>query len=191
MKHASIVAFAALAAVASAHAVPATYAVDQGHTFVTFEIDHMGTTTNRVRFDKTEGTVTFDRAGKSGKVDLSIDIASVNSGTADFNKHLISSDIFDAAQFPKARFVSSKFVFNGDKVREVKGELTIKGKTHPVTLKARKFNCYASPVMDKREVCGGDFEATIDRAAFGVDYGVNFGIPKDVRLVVQIETLKQ
>ena len=45
--------------------------------------------------------------------------------------------------------------------------------------------------MIKREVCGGDFEATIDRTVFGMNYGVAWGFPKDVRLVIQVEAVKQ
>ncbi|ARU05329.1 polyisoprenoid-binding protein [Comamonas serinivorans] len=188
----SLAAVAAVAALgAAAPAMAASYAIDPSHTYVTFEIDHMGTTTNRVRFDKKEGTVEFDRAAKTGKVDISIDTASVNSGLAAFNKHLASADILDAEKFPKARFVADTFVFDGDKVSEVQGQLTIKDKTAPVTLKASKFNCYPSPMLQKREVCGGDFSATIDRSQWGVNYGSNFGVPKDVRLVVQIEAVKQ
>ncbi|MEN9903613.1 MAG: hypothetical protein RLZZ555_178 [Pseudomonadota bacterium] len=168
----------------------ANYSVDPTHTFATFEIDHFGASVNRARFDKKEGTVQFDRAAKTGKVDISLDIASVNSGTAAFDKHLQSADIFNAAQFPKARFVSDKFVFDGDKVTEVQGQLTLVGKTQPVTLKARQFNCFQSPML-KREVCGGDFEATIDRTAFGVNYGVDWGFAKNVRLVIQVEAVKQ
>jgi polyisoprenoid-binding protein YceI len=168
----------------------ANYSVDPTHTFATFEIDHFGASVNRARFDKKEGTVQFDRAAKTGKVDISLDIASVNSGTAAFDKHLQSADIFNAAQFPKARFVSDRFVFDGDKVKEVQGQLTLVGKTQPVTLKARQFNCFQSPML-KREVCGGDFEATIDRTAFGVNYGVDWGFAKNVRLVIQVEAVKQ
>ena len=180
-----------LAALLTAGAASAAnYAIDPTHTFATFEIDHFGASVNRARFDKKEGTVQFDRAAKTGKVDISLDIASVNSGTADFDKHLQSADIFNAAQFPKARFVSDKFVFDGDKVVEVQGQLTLVGKTQPVTLKAKQFNCFQSPVL-KREVCGGDFEATIDRTAFGVNYGVDWGFAKNVRLVIQVEAVKQ
>jgi len=180
-----------LAALLTAGAASAAdYSVDPTHTFATFEIGHFGASVNRARFDKKEGTVQFDRAAKTGKVDISIDIASVNSGTAAFDKHLQSADIFNAAQFPKARFVSDKFVFDGDKVAEVQGQLTLLGKTQPVTLKANQFNCFQSPML-KREVCGGDFEATIDRTAFGVNYGVDWGFPKNVRLVIQIEAVKQ
>jgi len=180
-----------LAALLTAGAASAAdYSVDPTHTFATFEIGHFGASVNRARFDKKEGTVQFDRAAKTGKVDISIDIASVNSGTAAFDKHLQSADIFNAAQFPKARFVSDKFVFDGDKVAEVQGQLTLLGKTQPVTLKANQFNCFQSPML-KREVCGGDFEATIDRTAFGVNYGVDWGFPNNVRIVLQVEAVKQ
>jgi len=189
-------AFLALAAVATLASVATTaqaadYAIDPTHTFVTFEIDHFGTTTTRGRFDKKEGTVQFDRAAKTGKVDISIDVASINTGTDAFSKHLQSADLLNAAQFPKARFVSDKFAFNGDKVAEVSGQFTLLGKTQPVTLKANKFNCYPNPMLNKRETCGGDFEATIDRTAYGLNYGIDWGFAKNVRLVVQIEAVKQ
>ncbi len=168
----------------------ADYAIDPTHTFVTFEIGHFGTTTNRGRFDKKEGTVQFDRAAKTGKVNISIDTTSVNTGTPGFDKHLQSADLFDAAKHPTIKFASDKFVFSGDKVSEIVGSLTLLGKTQPVTLKANQFNCYDSPMI-KREVCGGDFETTIDRTAFGMAYGVDWGFPKNVRLVVQVEAVKQ
>ena len=188
----SFIALAAAATLATgiAQAEPANYAIDPTHTFVTFEIGHFGATTNRARFDKKQGTVQFDRAAKTGKVDISIDVTSVNSGTPPFDKHLQSADLFDAAKHPTIKFVSDKFSFNGDKVSEVTGQLTLLGKTAPVTLKATQFNCYDSPML-KREVCGGDFETTIDRTQWGMNYGVEWGFPKNVRLVVQIEAVKQ
>ena len=181
---------AATLAAGAVHAESATYAMDPTHTFVTFEISHFGASTNRGRFDKKTGSVEFDRAGKTGKVDLSIDASSVNSGTPQFDKHLKSADIFNVAEHPQIRFVSDKFSFDGDKVSEVAGQLTLLGKTHPVTLKATQFNCYQSPML-KREVCGGDFETTIDRSQWGMNYGVDWGFTKNVRLVVQVEAIKQ
>ena len=181
---------AATAVLSTAGLAQATdYAIDPTHTFVTFEVSHFGTSLNRGRFDKKEGTVSFDRVAKSGKVDISFEVGSVNTGTAALDKHLQSADFFDAAQHPKARFVSDKFVFNGDQVAEVHGQFTLLGKTQPLTLKANRFNCYEHPRL-KREVCGGDFEGMLDRAAYGMGYGVP-GIPKDVRLLVQVEAVKQ
>lgn len=168
----------------------ASYAIDPTHTFVSFEISHFGTSTNRGRFDKKEGTVEFDRAAKSGKVALTVDTTSINTGTPAFNKHLQSADLFDAEKFPTMKFVADQFSFSGDKVAEVSGNLTLLGKTHPLTLKALNFNCYDSPML-KREVCGGDFEATLDRTQYGMNYGIDWGFPKNVRLVVQVEAVKQ
>ncbi|KRD13504.1 hypothetical protein ASE39_19145 [Acidovorax sp. Root267] len=186
----SLLVVAAATAMTAGAAQAANYAIDPTHTFVTFEIGHFGATTNRARFDKKQGTVEFDRAAKNGKVDITIDTTSVNSGTPPFDKHLQSADLFDAAKHPTIKFVSDKFSFNGDKVSEVTGQLTLLGKTAPVTLKATQFNCYDSPML-KREVCGGDFETTIDRTQWGMNYGVEWGFPKNVRLVVQIEAVKQ
>ena len=186
----SLLAVAAATALTAGAAQAANYAIDPTHTFVTFEISHFGASTNRARFDKKQGTVEFDRAAKTGKVDITIDTTSVNSGTPQFDKHLQSADLFDAAKHPTIKFVSDKFTFNGDKVSEVSGQLTLLGKTAPVTLKATQFNCYDSPML-KREVCGGDFETTIDRTQWGMNYGVDWGFPKNVRLVVQIEAVKQ
>jgi polyisoprenoid-binding protein YceI len=188
----SFIAFAATAMLAAGavHAEPASYAIDPTHTFATFEIGHFGTSTNRGRFDRKEGTIQLDKAGKSGKVELTIDIASINTGTAAFEKHLQSADLFDVAKYPTAKFVADKFSFNGDKVSEVAGTLTLLGKTNPVVLKANNFNCYQNPML-KREVCGGDFETVIDRTAYGMNYGVQWGFPKEVRLLVQVEAVKQ
>ena len=188
----TLIALAALAALSSgvAQAEPATYAIEPTHTFANFEISHFGAAMNRGRFDKKEGSVQLDKAAKTGKVEITFETASINTGTPAFDKHLQSADIFNAAQFPTFKFVSDKFTFNGDKVTEVVGSLTLLGKTNPVTLKANQFNCYQSPML-KREVCGGDFEATIDRTQWGLNYGVDWGFPKNVLLRLQVEAVKQ
>ena len=181
---------AAAAAAGLAHAESATYNIDPTHTTVIFEAKHFATSTVRGRFDKKEGTVTFDRAAKTGKADITIDTASINSGVGPFDGHLKSKDFFNSADVPTAKFVGDKFSFDGDNVSSVAGSLTLLGKTLPVTLTASNFNCYQHPML-KREVCGGDFETTIARSQWGMNYGINFGIPDNVRLLIQIEAIKQ
>lgn len=189
MKKTLIVATLAAAA-GFANAETSTYAVDPTHTFVTFEANHMGTSTLRGRFDKKEGSVSLDRAGKTGKADITIDIGSISTGVAPLDTHLKSKDFFNAAESPTAKFVGDKFTFKGDKVSEIAGSLTMLGKTLPVTLKATNFNCYNNP-MFKREVCGGDFETTIARSQWGMNYGMSYGLPDNIRLLVQVEAVKQ
>ena len=181
---------ASLIAAGAAHASPATYAIDPTHTSAVFEISHFATSTNRGRFDKKEGTVTLDKAAKTGTVEISIETGSINTGIAPFNKELAGEKFFRSNEFPTAKFVGDKFTFNGDKVTEVAGTLTMLGKSNPVVLKAANFNCYMSPIF-KREVCGGDFDATITRSQWGVTYGLEYGFPDQVRLVIQVEAIKQ
>jgi polyisoprenoid-binding protein YceI len=185
----TLLATALLAATGFAHAQSATYAVDPTHTFVTFEAKHFGTSTIRGRFDKKEGSVSFDKAAKSGKAEITIDMASVSTGVGPLDGHLKSKDFFNAAEHPTAKFVGDKFAFNGDKVSTVGGTLTFLGKAQPVTLTATNFNCYQNPML-KREVCGGDFETTIQRSQFGSSYGLP-GIPDNIKLLIQIEAVKQ
>ena len=184
----SLLATAALALTLPAHS--ATYAIDPTHTFVFYEVGHFGTSTNRGRFDRKEGTVQFDRAAKTGKVEISFDLTAISTGVPPLDKHLQSANFFDTAKHPSARFVGDKFVFNGDKVAEVSGTLTLLGKTQPVKLKATQFNCYLNPLL-KREVCGGDFETTIKRSQWGMNWGLNMGVADDVRLLIQVEAVKQ
>ncbi len=179
---------AVLATQAPVHA--SSYLIDPNHTFVTFEIGHYKTSTNRGRFDKKQGSVEFDRFAKTGKIEMVIDTESISTGTPAFDRLLQSASVFDTTNHPTAKFVSNQLTFQDGKVSDVSGMLTLLGKTKPVVLKAINFNCYASPVL-KREVCGGDFEAHLDRTEFGMDYGTTWGAPKDVRLSIQVEAIKQ
>ena len=176
-------------ALAPARADTPNYAIDPTHTFVNYENGHYGTTTNRGRFSTKDGTLFFDRAARIGKVEVVIDITSVNTGVDFLNRQIQGKDFFNVADFPTGTFKSDEFVFNADKVSEVRGQLTLRGQTHPVTLKATKFNCYINPLV-KREVCGGDFETTIQRSQWGVLWGLQFGFEDAVKLLIQIEAIR-
>lgn len=166
------------------------YGIDPTHTFVTFEARHYGTSTVRGRFDRTEGTIRFDPKAKTGKAVITLATDSVSTGVAAFDGHLKGKDFFNSAVFPGAQFVGERFTFVGDKVVAVSGRLTLLGKTHPLTLTASHFNCYQHPVL-KRDVCGGDFEASLQRSQWGLGHGIDQGIPDSIRLVIQVEAVKQ
>ncbi|GAP36494.1 YceI family protein [Piscinibacter sakaiensis] len=182
---------AALVATAGlAQAQSATYAIDPTHTTVIFEAKHFGTSTNRGRFDRKSGTITLDKAARTGRAEITIETASINTGVAPFDNHLRSKDFFKTDEFPTARFVGDRFSFDAaGKLSSVAGELTFLGKTRPVTLTAQNYACYDNPMLN-REVCGGDFETTIQRSQFGSDYGLP-AIPDSVRLLIQVEAIKQ
>lgn len=180
---------AALAAAGAVQAQSATYKIEPTHTFVTFEAKHFGTSTNRGRFDRKDGSITIDPAAKTGKAEITIDMASINTGTGRFDGHLKSKDFFDVEKFATATFVGDKFEFDGTKVKSVSGQLTLLGKSGPVTFVAENYNCFDHPFF-KAQACGGDFVGTIQRSQWGMGYGLP-GIPDSVRLVIQIEAIKQ
>ena len=173
------------------HAESVTYKIDPNHTKAIFEARHFGTSTNHGQWDKTAGEITLDKSAKTGKADITIDMASINTGIGAFNDHLKGVDFFDVATHPTAKFVGEKFTFAADKLTEVAGNLTIRGKTNPAILKATSFNCYENPML-KREVCGGDFETVIKRSAFDVNWGIaNRAVSDDIKVTIQAEAIKQ
>jgi polyisoprenoid-binding protein YceI len=174
-----------LAFVGAAQAAP--YTLDPTHTFASIEFDN-GLTTTRVRFDRKQGRVEFDRAGRRGEVEISVDMASLNSGLPALDARLRSDAVFDVVRFPQATFTGSAFSFDGDRVAAVSGTLTLRGQAQPVTLKALRFDCYLNPLF-KRQVCGGDFEATLETSRLGLPPGNEPTLPERVRLLVQVEAI--
>lgn len=186
----AVLAAATLALASTAYAAPVRYEVEPTHTFVYFEVTHFNTSTVRARFDSTEGFVELDREAKSGTAEMTIDMASIDSGVPAFDKHLKSPDFFNVDKWPEAKFVAQKFNFDGDALKSIEGELTLLGETKPVTLEGKRFNCYDQPVL-KARVCGGDFETVIKRSQWGMNWGIEMGIPDDVRLLIQIEAIRK
>lgn len=170
--------------------IAAEYRLDPSHTNARFNIDHFQTTTNHGGFYGIEGVLQFDPVAKTGALDITFKTDSINTGDKDFDNHMKSADILNTPQFPEIRFQSTNWVFKGDQPSEIQGELTMMGKTHPVTLTATKFNCYESPLFNA-EVCGGDFTTTIDRTLWGIDFFVEAGMSKEVMIQIQAEAVKQ
>jgi polyisoprenoid-binding protein YceI len=182
-------ALAALLAAAASGAMAASYTIDPTHTYPSFEADHFGgLSVWRGKFTKTSGTIELDRAAKTGAVDITIDATSLDFGYAKMSEHAKGPDMFDVAKFPTATY-KGKVVFKGKAPVSVKGELTLHGVTKPVTLTINKFKCIDHPML-KREVCGADASATINRADFGVDYAVKMGFIPAVKLAIQVEAVK-
>jgi polyisoprenoid-binding protein YceI len=180
---------ASMAALAStgAFAVPVTYDLDPAHTYPSFEADHMGgLSVWRGKFDKSSGKVVYDKDAKSGTIEVTVDMSSVDFGMPKLNEHAKSAEIFDVAKFPTATF-SGKFTkFNGASPAEAQGTLTMHGVTKPVTLTINSFVCKPSP-MTKKEVCGADASAMFNRSDFGVNFGDKYGFKQEVKLQIQVE----
>lgn len=181
---------ASILALTAVTATAETYTIDENHTAARFTIDHMGTSTNHGAFYGLTGQVEFDTKAQTGFVGVTIPVASLDTGIKAFNEHLKSEDFFNAKQYPTAYFKSTKWHFKDGKPSKIDGELTLLGKTNPVTLTAAKFNCYDNPML-KAQSCGGDFETTIDRTKWGMDKYTDLKSMRDVKLNIQIEAYKK
>jgi polyisoprenoid-binding protein YceI len=189
IKHLTLALLAA-AVTTGAFAAADTYKVDPTHTYPSFEADHFGgLSVWRGKFNKTEGNIVFDKAAKTGSIDITIDAASIDFGNDKLNEHAKGGEMFDVAKFPNASY-KGKLVFKGDVPTSVDGQLTLHGVTKPVTLQINKFKCTVNP-MTKKDTCGADASATFKRSDFGVSYGDSYGFNMDVKLAIQVEAVKQ
>ena len=170
-----------------AFAAPVTYNLDPSHTYPSFEADHMGgLSVWRGKFDSSSGKVVYDKAAKSGTIDVTVDMSSVDFGMPKLNEHAKSAEIFDVAKYPTATF-SGKFTkFNGASPTEAEGTFTMHGVSKPLTLTINSFLCKPNP-MSKKEVCGADAAATFNRSDFGVNFGDKYGFKQEVKLQIQVE----
>jgi len=185
---ATALAFTTLA-VTSALAAPQTFEIDGSHTFPRFSYSHFGYSTQVSRFDNTSGTVVFDADAKTGSVDISIDMKSVNTGFVDFNGHLQGEDFLDTAKFPKATFKSTKVNFQDGKPASIEGQLTIKGITKAVTLTVTSFQAMPHPML-KKDAIGANAFTMIKRSEFNAGKYVPY-VGDDVRIDIALEAIRK
>ena len=175
---------------AGALAAPVKYDIDSSHTYPSFEADHMGgLSVWRGKFNSTSGTITLDKEAQTGTVEITIDTSSIDFGHDKLNEHAKSSDMFDVAKYPTATYTGKLVNFKNDAPTEVDGTLELHGVKKPVKLTINKFTCKPHPML-KKEVCGADASAVINREDFGISYGKQFGFDMTVKLAIQVEALK-
>ncbi|MEY3220766.1 MAG: hypothetical protein RIT27_2123 [Pseudomonadota bacterium] len=165
------------------------YSIDETHTFPSFEISHLGFSTQRGRFNKTTGNLMLDLEAKKGSIEVTIDVDSLDTGLKKLEDHLLGEDFFDAKQFPTMTFKGDDFTFEGKKLVSVAGDFTFHGVTKPVVLKVENFKCAPHP-MFKVETCGADASTSIKRTEFGMGkYAPALG--DDVKIQIQVEAVKK
>jgi len=166
---------------------PGKYAIDQQHSNVTFEVDHLGYTHVAGRFNKISGDFSV-AAGKPSSLNVIIQSASIDTNHSKRDDHLRSPDFFNAKQFPTILFSSPLVIktHNGESV--IEGTLELLGVSKAVTLSLQK----GKEAKDPWGLYRAGYSATgiIKRS----DYGMNFmqgGIGDDIRVKVNIEAVKQ
>ena len=171
----------------AAVAAPVSYEIDPQHTYPSFEADHMGgMSVWRGKINSSAGKIVLDKEAGTGTVDVTMDMKTIDFGIDALNAHAQTADLFDVAKYPTATYTGKLAKFQNGAPTEVDGTLTLHGVTKPVTLKINSFMCKDHP-MKKKEFCGADATATLNRDDFGVDFGKQMGFKMGVTLRIQIE----
>ncbi|MES2058616.1 MAG: YceI family protein [Pseudomonadota bacterium] len=152
--------------------VAGTYALDPAHSQVLFTVNHLGFTEYTGQFTSPSGTLTLDPAHpEAAKVSVTFPVAKVRTTVEALDKHLQGAEFFDAAKFPTITFVSTSVATEGTNAT-ISGNLTIKGVTKPVVLKARLIGAGKAFWGGKKTNVGFAATTAINRSDFGMGYSV-------------------
>lgn len=163
----------------------AEYTIDSTHTYASFEIDHLGFSTQRGQFNRSSGIVEFDPEGRTGRIDIRIDAASLDTGF-DLRDDVLRGDSwFNVQAFPDILFRSQKLVFTEDRLSAVEGTLAMLGEIRPMRLEISRFKCGLN-LANRKRGCGADALGSLRRSEFGMNNGQPF-IGDEVRLRIQVE----
>ena len=180
----------ALAITAGRAAAQETYTIDPVHSQPTFEARHMGFSQQRGSFAKSTGKITLDRAAKKGTVEVVIDTTSIRTFDPRLDDQMKSENFFNVAKYPTLTFKGNNVVFDGDRVVQVDGDLTMLGVTKPVSLKVANFVCGEHPT-NKKPMCGAEATTTIMRSDWGMKYALPKSVSDEIKLTIPIEAYRE
>ena len=168
-----------------------TWSPDKAHSEVDFSILHMSLSKVHGRFGVSGGQIQWNEADiTKSTVNVTIDVASINTGVPARDTDMKSSGMFDVAQFPTATFVSTSVAKSG-KGLTVNGNLTLHGVTKPVVLEVEGPTGPAAGMGGKMHA-GFSATTTISRKEF--DLGTKYPaavLGDDVKLNIELDVVKQ
>lgn len=166
-----------------------TYQIDPVHTSLVFRVKHMNTAYVYGMFRDVKGTIIVNEANPArSSISIEVDANSVYTANEQRDNHLRSPDFFNTRQFPTIRFASTEVRKVNETTGQVRGNLTIRGVTRPITanvvLTGRGKN------QQGRDIIGFETTFTIRRSEFGIRYGLP-GLGDEVRVILSIEAVRQ
>ncbi len=172
------------------------YALDAEHTLIKWKVDHFGFNDYFGLFGQITGTMQMDPANiEAARLEVTIPIADVTVASAGLRDHLLrpgkdggAPDFFGPSPEP-ARFVSTRVERTGDLTANVTGDLTLNGRTAPVTLEVEFSGAGANPMSEKQTV-GFHARGVMDRSQWGIDYAAPL-VSREVELTISAAFEKQ
>jgi polyisoprenoid-binding protein YceI len=146
-----------------------TWAIDPAHTEIGFTVRHLVSKV-RGKFETFEGTVTTGDDVTDSRVDVSVDLSSINTGTAARDDDLRSANFFEVDTYPTMTFASTSVVEKAPGELVVNGDLTIKGVTKPLELNVELLGEGPDPWGGTR--IGVEATGLLSRKEFGIDFNI-------------------
>ena len=172
-----------------------TWKIDQEHSRIDFKVKHLVVTTLGGHFSKFDATAESDNDDLSdAKISFEADVDSITTGQEQRDGHLKSDDFFNAASYPKIKFVSTSFKKVEGENYKLTGNLTIRDKTLPVTLDV-VYGGTAKNFTGKL-MAGYELSGKINRKDFGLKWSAtteagSIVVSDEVKLVIAVEMVKQ
>jgi len=167
---------------------PGTWILDAGHTRAEFVARHMMVTKVRGHFERLTGEIAVADRIEDSRVDVTLDAASIISGSQQRDEHLRSADFLDVETYPTLEFHSTKVEQTGPTSLKVTGDLTIRDQTHPVTLEVDFEGVERTPWGNT--VAGFSARAEINREDWGMTWNAALetgGVVVSKKVVIEIE----
>jgi polyisoprenoid-binding protein YceI len=170
-------------------AEPTRYELDAEHTTVAFLVEHIGYAKTLGQFRAASGGFTFDaESGELTALRIVVETASVDTHHEARDRHLTSADFLDSGRHPTMTFTANGAERSGERTFTVTGELTLLGRTRPLTLAATLNKLAPYPIGNRAEVVGVSARGSLQRSEFGMTYGVADGlVGNEVEIVIEIE----
>ncbi len=173
----------------------ADYVIDTkgAHAFVQFRVKHIGYSWLYGRFDSFSGTFSYDeKAPEKSKVDVEVDLTSLDSNHAERDKHLRSDEYLNVAKYAKAKFISTKYEKTGEKTGKLTGNLTLFGTTKPIIIDVEHIGAGTVPWNPKEYHMGFEGRSVIKPVDFGLDMAAKLGpASAEVELMLTVEGIRQ
>ena len=191
MKKLALAAFITATTLGATSVQAADYVIDtkDAHAFVQFKVNHLGFSWLLGTFNDFEGTFSYDEANPSAaKVDVTIQVASIDSNHAERDKHLRNADFLNVKKYPEAKFVSTSYTPNGDGTGVMKGQFTLHGTTNEIAIDVKEIGSGQDPWGNFRRGFEGSVVIT------PADYGMNYDLgpaAENVEIFLSIEGIRQ
>ena len=183
--------FIAILLIAANPVSAADYVIDtkDAHASVKFKISHLGYSWLYGRFKTFSGTFSYDENNPSAsKVSVEIDTSSVYTNHAERDKHLRCADFLQVAKYPKASFVSSSFQEQDNGKALLKGMLTLKGVTKPISINVTQVGAGKDPWGNYRRGFEGTTLLTLKEWDIKTDLGPASG---QLEMILDVEGIRQ